>query len=35
MSIVSVSRRAGAPHVGQVVRTQSSTAASGLLPFGE
>ena len=34
MSIVSVSRRAGPPHFGQVVFTQSSAAASGDLPFG-
>ena len=34
VSIVSVSRRAGPPHFGHVVFTQSSTAARGLLPFG-
>ena len=34
MSIVSVSRRAGAPQRGQVVLTQSSAAASGERPFG-
>ena len=34
MSIVSVSRRAGPPHVGHVVFTQSSAAASGERPFG-
>jgi hypothetical protein len=34
VSIVSVSRRAGPPHFGQVVFTQFSAAASGDLPFG-
>jgi hypothetical protein len=34
VSIVSVSRRAGPPQRGHSVATQSSTAASGLLPFG-
>ncbi len=34
MSIVSVSRLAGPPHDGQSTLTQSSTAASGDLPFG-
>ena len=34
MSIVSVSRRASPPHDGHSVLTQSSAAASGLLPFG-
>src|SRR3954471_22534061 len=34
VSIVSVSRRAGPPHFGHVVFTQSSAAASGDLPFG-
>ena len=32
--MVSVSRRAGPPQAGQVVDTQSSAVASGLLPFG-
>ena len=34
MSIVSVSRRAGPPHSGQLVATQDSAAASGERPFG-
>ena len=34
MSIVSVSRRAGASQRGHVVETQSSAAASGDRPFG-
>ena len=34
MSIVSVSRRAGPPHFGQVVLTNSSLAASGELALG-
>ena len=34
VSIVSVSRRPGPPHRGHSVVTQSSTAASGLFPFG-
>ena len=34
VSIVSVSRSAGPPQVGQVVLTQSSAAASGERPFG-
>ena len=34
VSIVSVSRRAGPPQRGHSVATQSSAAASGLLPCG-
>ena len=34
MSIVSLSRLAGPPHVGQSTLTQSSAAASGETPFG-
>ena len=34
MSIVSVSRFAGPPQVGQSTLTQSSAAASGETPFG-
>ena len=34
VSIVSVSRRAGAPHCGQGVFTQSSADASGDFPLG-
>ena len=34
VSIVSVSRRAGLPQRGHSVATQSSAAASGLLPCG-
>ena len=34
VSIVSVSRRAALPHVGQVVFTKLSTFASGLPPSG-
>ncbi len=34
MSIVSVSRRAGPPHLGHSVLTQSSAAASGETPLG-
>ena len=34
VSIVSVSRRAGAPQIGHVVFTQSSAAASGERPCG-
>ena len=34
MSIVSVSRRAGSPHLGHVVVTQSVAPPSGDVPFG-
>ena len=34
VSIVSVSRRAGPPHDGQLTLTQSSAAASGERPLG-